>query len=132
VFELRVALLNKAALASDVALFKTHASAVLARLERDSGLVAYRELSELPPQERLTRALGLAHERYLATPEHELLLFGEVDGQPRLAAALVLEGMDAARMQPDRSLQRELADQLLGHRDVEGIALTLEAETRTE
>jgi hypothetical protein len=68
---LRIALLVNApfALASDA--FRSQLPVALAQLERDSGLVAYRELAHVPEGERLKQALARTQERYLRTPEHE-------------------------------------------------------------
>jgi tetratricopeptide (TPR) repeat protein len=69
--QLRVALLSKASLVLAPESFRRHLPQVLAQLERDSGLALYRELSEVPQNERLQRAMADAHQRYLATPERE-------------------------------------------------------------
>jgi tetratricopeptide (TPR) repeat protein len=47
------------------------AAQFLAQLERDSGLMDYREQDSADPAQRLTRALQRAAERYAATPESE-------------------------------------------------------------
>ena len=43
----------------------------LEQLKRDSGLALWEASEEPDPQQRLNRALTQAHERWLATPEHE-------------------------------------------------------------
>lgn len=67
--QLRVALLSKAALLGAIESFRRRLPQTLAVLERDSGLAAYRELTELEPGDRLMQALALQNERYHATPE---------------------------------------------------------------
>jgi tetratricopeptide (TPR) repeat protein len=44
---------------------------VLERLERESGLLRYRELADVPEPQRLSQALTQTQERYAATPESE-------------------------------------------------------------
>jgi hypothetical protein len=68
---LRMALLGKAALVGAVDSFRRNVPPALAQLERDSGLAAYRELTDVPVETRLTQALALQQQRYLATPESE-------------------------------------------------------------
>jgi tetratricopeptide (TPR) repeat protein len=76
---LRSALLIKAPLVPALDVFRRHVPAVLAQLERDSGLVRYRELGDgMPAQERLSRALTDTQQRYLALPEDERV-FGLVE-----------------------------------------------------
>ena len=47
------------------------AAQLLAQLERDSGLLDYREHESAEPMQRLTHALQRAAERHAATPEGE-------------------------------------------------------------
>jgi hypothetical protein len=68
---LRMALLTKAPLDVAIELFKQHAPAAIAVLERDSGLLLYRSLAHVPESERLGQALVQAQQQYLATPEHD-------------------------------------------------------------
>jgi tRNA A-37 threonylcarbamoyl transferase component Bud32 len=68
---LRMAVLSKAALVSAVESFRRCLPPLLAQLERDSGLAAYRELTDVPPEQRLAQALATQQQRYLATPERE-------------------------------------------------------------
>jgi hypothetical protein len=68
---LRMALLTQASLLLAVDSFERCLPPVLRQLEQDSGLVAYRELDSVPPEQRLTQALAKQQERYLATPERE-------------------------------------------------------------
>jgi tetratricopeptide (TPR) repeat protein len=68
---LRMGLLAKAQAIPDIQCFQAHVGPLIAQLERDSGLVHYRELAHLPEPERLDAALSAANEAYLATPERE-------------------------------------------------------------
>ena len=68
---LRMALLSEAQALPDIACFLAHVGPYIAQLERDSGLVHYRELEHLPESERLGAALAAANEAYLATSERE-------------------------------------------------------------
>jgi len=68
---LRMALLVKAQGVPAVECFAAHLPKVLAQLERDSGLDLYRTLGDMPSGERLSHALKLTHERFLATPAAE-------------------------------------------------------------
>ena len=68
---LRMALLVKAQGVPAVETFAAHLPRVLAQLERDSGLDLYREGEHLPASERLSYALKLTHDRFLATPPAE-------------------------------------------------------------
>jgi hypothetical protein len=68
---LRMGLLVAAPYAMDYASFRRVAPVVLARLEQDSGLARYRELAHLPESERLTQAMVLTQQVYLAAPESE-------------------------------------------------------------
>ncbi|HKP59873.1 MAG TPA: protein kinase [Polyangiales bacterium] len=71
VHELRRSLLNRAALDLAIEAFRHHAPIVLAELERDSGLLRYRELAGLPESERLSRALSETQQRFSAMPERD-------------------------------------------------------------
>jgi hypothetical protein len=73
-YRLRIALLSRASLGLAAASFRRTAPAVLAQLARASGLLRYRELEGLPPNERLSQALTQTQQRYLAAPEHERVL----------------------------------------------------------
>jgi tRNA A-37 threonylcarbamoyl transferase component Bud32/tetratricopeptide (TPR) repeat protein len=68
---LRVALLINAPAA--LAFHELHAvlPIVLEQLKRDSGLTIYEQLSEAPPELRLTQALTQTQQVYLATPERD-------------------------------------------------------------
>ena len=81
---LRFALLVNAplALASDA--FRRVLPTVLAQLEHDSGLAAYRELAHVPDEGRLTQALVRTQEQHQRLPEHERVL-GVVDAIRDLA-----------------------------------------------
>jgi tetratricopeptide (TPR) repeat protein len=68
---LRMALVINAPFSLDYDSFRRVAPVVLQQLERDSGLVRYRELSDLPEAERLTQAFEQTQRAFLATPEHE-------------------------------------------------------------
>jgi len=68
---LRMALLTQASLLLAADSFERCLPPVLRQLEQDSGLVAYRELDSLPPEQRLPQALAKQQERYLATPERD-------------------------------------------------------------
>ena len=69
--ELRLGLLTSTVVALDVTRFTHWAPLALVDLERESGLVAYRELQNVPDPERLMRALNLTQDRRLALPEDE-------------------------------------------------------------
>jgi len=87
---LRLALLVNAPFALATDAFRRVLPLVLAQLERDSGLSAYRELAHFPEGERLTQALTITQERYQRTPERERV-HGVVDAireLARLSAAL--------------------------------------------
>lgn len=71
VHRLRIAVLGKAALVGAIGSFRRCLPQVLAQLERDSGLAAYRELTDAPPEQRLAQALALQQQRFLATPERD-------------------------------------------------------------
>jgi hypothetical protein len=73
-YKLRMPLLVEAQAKSQMGIFLEHAPRAIAQLERDSGLVAYRQLEQLAPGERLGQALAKTHERFLAAPEHERVL----------------------------------------------------------
>jgi hypothetical protein len=81
---LRMAVLSKAALVGAIGSFRRCLPPVLAQLERDSGLAAYRELADAPPEQRLTQALALQQQRFLATPERDQVN-GVGDGLRELA-----------------------------------------------
>jgi hypothetical protein len=68
---LRMGVLIAAPFSMDYASFREVAPIVLARLEQDSGLLHYRQLSQLPAGERLSAALTQAQQSYLAAPERE-------------------------------------------------------------
>jgi tetratricopeptide (TPR) repeat protein len=68
---LRMAMLINAPFALATENFRRVAPALLAQLDRESGLALYRTLDHLPPGERLTQALAQTHQAYLATPEHQ-------------------------------------------------------------
>jgi tRNA A-37 threonylcarbamoyl transferase component Bud32/tetratricopeptide (TPR) repeat protein len=68
---LRLALLIETQALPDVACFMAHVRPFIAQLERDSGLVDYRVLEREPEPERMAKAMAVANERYLATPERE-------------------------------------------------------------
>ncbi|HKU42949.1 MAG TPA: protein kinase [Polyangiales bacterium] len=68
---LHMALLAKASLVMELEVFRRYLPVVLAQLERDTGLALYNELTNVPENERLSRALTTQQERYLATPERE-------------------------------------------------------------
>ena len=89
---LRIALLVKAQSIPDVECFRAHLPIVLAQLEHDSGLDLYRTLGHLPEAERLSEALKLTHERYLATPE-QARVHAVTESIPELAR---LSGMASA------------------------------------
>ena len=68
--ELRI--VGVSSLLGEYATFSRYASGVRERLTRDCGLFDWAELGdEVPPSERLQRALALAHERHQAAPEQE-------------------------------------------------------------
>ncbi len=68
---LHMALLIAAPYAMDYASFRRVAPIVLARLERDSGLLRYRQLDSLPEQERLTQAIAQTQAAHDKLPEGE-------------------------------------------------------------
>ena len=70
-YDLRSAVLIMAPMVLATDAFQRHLPIVLAQLERDSGLQAYRELGELPPGERLAQALSRTQARFEATPVQE-------------------------------------------------------------
>lgn len=69
--QLRLALLSKASVVLSSESFLRSFPPVLERLEQDSGLALYEDLSELPESERLSQALSRTQQRYLDTDEHE-------------------------------------------------------------
>ncbi|MFI5305948.1 MAG: protein kinase [Polyangiales bacterium] len=69
--ELRHAILAKAPMVMAVETFQRQVRPVLDRLERDSGLLFWREAVELPAAERLAAALGRAQAAYEATAVDE-------------------------------------------------------------
>jgi hypothetical protein len=72
--QLRAALLSKASVVLAADSFRRYLPLVLGRLEHDSGLSLYRQLSDMPDDERLQQALSRAQARFLATPEDERVL----------------------------------------------------------
>ena len=70
-YDLRSAVLTMAPMVLATEAFNRHLPIVLAQLERDSGLLAYRELCALPEGERLAQALSRTQARFEATPVHE-------------------------------------------------------------
>ncbi|HKP58117.1 MAG TPA: protein kinase [Polyangiales bacterium] len=82
--QLRSSLLSKASMVLAGDSFRRMFPLVLAQLERDSGLALYRELSDLPADERLRQALSRAQERYVGTPESERV-FAPLDAIRELA-----------------------------------------------
>jgi hypothetical protein len=68
---LRMGILLAAPYAMDYGAFRQTAPAVLARLDEESGLAQYRQLSELPEPERVQRALAMAQQLYASRPPHE-------------------------------------------------------------
>jgi Protein kinase domain/AAA ATPase domain len=68
---LRMALLIAAPYAMDYQSFRRVAPVVMERLEHDSGLTRYRQLSSLPESERLTQAIAQANAAYNQAPEKE-------------------------------------------------------------
>jgi tRNA A-37 threonylcarbamoyl transferase component Bud32 len=84
VHRLRMAVLSKAALVGAVGSFRRCLPPVLAQLERDSGLAGYRELTHLPQDQRLTQALTIQQQRFLATPERDQV-YGVGDAMRELA-----------------------------------------------
>jgi len=94
---LRTAVLSKAAMLLEVQAFNRYFPAVLAQLERDSGLCEYRALVDEPEATRLTTALTRTQERYQAAPEHERV-YGLIDAireLARLAGAFCTLGMSS-------------------------------------
>jgi predicted ATPase len=87
---LRSALLSKASLVLAAESFRRHLPSVLERLERDSGLALYRELSDLPAAERLQQALTRTQAAYMDKPEHERVhsVIDAIGELGRLSAAL--------------------------------------------
>jgi hypothetical protein len=71
IHQLRTALLSRTSLVLAVDSFRRCLPPVLAQLEHDSGLALHRELSELPPDQRLQQALARTQASYLATPDAE-------------------------------------------------------------
>ena len=71
VYRLSMAVIMKASLVTAGDSFRRCVPAVLGRLEQESGLVRYRDLSQLPPDQRLLQALTEASERYARTPEKD-------------------------------------------------------------
>src|SRR5262249_41621064 len=66
--ELRAWLLLVAAALGDYHLFVRYGVPLLEQLERDSGLLDYRELAAEPAESRVTQALTRLQQRYDATP----------------------------------------------------------------
>ena len=71
VYRLSMAVTLKASLVTAGDSFQRCVPNVLERLERESGLARYRELAQLPPEQRLLQALTDTRASYEATPEHE-------------------------------------------------------------
>ncbi|HKP58416.1 MAG TPA: protein kinase [Polyangiales bacterium] len=84
IHRLHMALLSKAALVVAPTEFKRWLPPALAQLEQDSGLALYRELSDVPSDQRLTQALSQQQQRYLATPEDQQV-YGVGDALRELA-----------------------------------------------
>jgi hypothetical protein len=81
------------------------------QLAHDSGLTLYRaDTQSTNPGERLTRALTVANERYLATPEHDRVY--PVDEAIRLLGEYVVVSMGLGGRTLDTALIRSLADAL--------------------
>jgi hypothetical protein len=87
---LRMGVLIAAPFSMDYASFRQVAPTVLARLERDSGLANYRELSHLPESERLAAAIAQAQKVFIETPERDRVhpVFEAVRELARLYGAL--------------------------------------------
>jgi hypothetical protein len=84
IHRLRMAVLSKAALLVESASFRRWLPPALEQLEKDSGLAAYRELSDTLESERLSRALTIQQQRYLAmSPDQQVYAVG--DGVRELA-----------------------------------------------
>ena len=73
-YRLRIALLSRASLGLAASSFRRTAPAVLAQLERDSGLARYRELTQLAGADRLAQALSDTQRAFLETPEEQRVL----------------------------------------------------------
>ena len=71
IHRLRLALVTQAQGVPDIPRFVTHVRPLIDQLDRDSGLAIYRELSHLPPDERLMQALAKADALYKSTPEQD-------------------------------------------------------------
>ena len=71
---LRTALVEGAGLGLDIEVYREHAPTVQSVLERCSGLARYHELADLPPSERLKRALADTRSAYESLPEDERIL----------------------------------------------------------
>ena len=90
-----------------------------AELALDAGITGSGSTSEeevASASDRFTDVEGRAFEA--------ILLIAEDSDQPRIAAVLALHVRPQARTMPSRELRVEIADQLLEHGDVLGIALT--------
>ena len=87
---LRMGILLAAPYAMDYSAFRQTAPAVLARLDEESGLAQYRQLSDLPEAERLQRALATAQQLYASRPPHERVYppIGAIRELARLIAAI--------------------------------------------
>ena len=98
-----------ASVASPAAADRTSAAIWLAQLVHDSGLDLYRsDALSATPQERLMSSLQRAHERYLATPEHERVY--PVDQALRKLGEYVLIGVVEGARSLDHELLYELPD----------------------
>jgi tRNA A-37 threonylcarbamoyl transferase component Bud32 len=71
IHEFRKALLNRAGTELAVDIYRQHAPIVLRELVRDSGLLRYNQLADLPENERLTRAIADTQQRQEAEPPHQ-------------------------------------------------------------
>jgi serine/threonine-protein kinase len=103
---LRMAMLINAPFSLASESFRRVAPALLAQLDRDSGLALYRKLDHLPPGERLAQALAQTHQTYLATPERQRV-HSVMEAMSELAR---VSGSIAAMAGP--SLDHELLDEL--------------------
>lgn len=94
---LRLGVLMSAPSFMDYESFRRVAPVVLTRLEHDSGLMRYRELSDLPEEERLAQALAQTQQKYLATPQDDRVYtaFEAVRELARLSGAISRMAMPA-------------------------------------
>jgi hypothetical protein len=103
----RNALLHRAALDMSIEEYRQHAPILFGELERDTGLLRYRELSELPHAERLVRALEETKRRYDSLPEDERVL-PIVDAVRSLAGFCALQRSMALSTFDLRMMEEEL------------------------